>query len=66
MRWAPAILLAILSWLLLATVIVAPLVLMLPPCPYEDSSNCIWDASKQGNGQGRSFVDIAGHVFYVP
>ena len=30
------------------------------PCGYEDSMNCRWDASTQGNGHGRSFVDVAG------
>lgn len=30
------------------------------PCLQEDSRNCLWDASTQGNGHGRSFVDVAG------
>ncbi|QIQ63682.1 hypothetical protein SEA_NIKE_102 [Microbacterium phage Nike] len=29
----------------------------LPPCPTEDSDNCIWDASEQGNGQGSDVVN---------
>lgn len=34
------------------------------PCPTEDSTNCYWDASVQGNGEGRSFVDIDGTLYY--
>lgn len=30
------------------------------PCEYEDSTNCYWSASTQGNGYGQSFVDVAG------
>lgn len=37
----------------------------LPPCEYEDSANCIWDASEQGNGEGISFVDIDGTAYYA-
>lgn len=40
--------------------------LILPPCTTEDSANCYWDASTRGNGQGVSFVDVAGHVIYLP
>jgi len=25
------------------------------PCKYEDSTNCLWDASVRGNGVGHSF-----------
>ena len=35
------------------------------PCQTEDSYNCTWYADVQGNGQGRSFVDIAGMVIYL-
>lgn len=31
---------------------------MSSPCKYEDSSNCFWDATIQGNGKGRSFYSI--------
>lgn len=31
---------------------------MSSPCKYEDSSNCFWDATIQGNGTGRSFYSI--------
>ena len=40
--------------------IFAALMSALPPCPFEDSTNCAWDASEQGNGQGRDFVSLAG------
>lgn len=41
--------------------LVAPL-----PCASEDSVNCFWDASEQGNGQGESFyVDDAGQIYRV-
>lgn len=33
-------------------------------CATEDSTNCYWDATTQGNGQGRSFVDINGTAYY--
>lgn len=36
----------------------------LPPCPTEDSTNCIWDATTSGNGGGTSFVDINGTTYY--
>ena len=37
----------------------------LPPCVTEDSHDCFWDAQHRGNGLGRSFVDIAGIVYYL-
>jgi hypothetical protein len=42
--------------------VVAPL---MKPCKFEDSHNCYWDAKTRGNGRGRSFVDLAGVVYYV-
>jgi hypothetical protein len=36
----------------------------LPPCEYEDSENCFWDAGEAGNGEGTSFVDIDGTPYY--
>jgi hypothetical protein len=30
-----------------------------PPCEYEDSVNCRWDAGTSGNGVGDSFVSLA-------
>lgn len=35
----------------------------LPPCEYEDSADCYWDAANRGNGIGDSFVDIDGLIF---
>ena len=32
-------------------------------CQFEDSINCVWLAAAQGNGQGTSFVNIAGNVY---
>lgn len=29
-----------------------------PACQYEDSLNCFWNASVQGNGEGQSFVNF--------
>lgn len=37
----------------------------LPPCPTEDSENCVWDAEVQGNGQGRSFIRLGGVTRYL-
>lgn len=37
---------------------------LLGPCEYEDSPNCVWDASTEGNGVGSSFFDINGTVYY--
>lgn len=36
----------------------------LPACPTEDSDNCIWFASEQGNGEGHSFYTIMGETTY--
>lgn len=30
----------------------------LPPCEFEDSVNCYWDASERGNGQGNDFISV--------
>lgn len=35
----------------------------LPACATEDSTNCVWDAERSGNGQGTSFVDLNGVVY---
>lgn len=37
----------------------------LPVCSTEDSTNCYWDATVQGNGLGQSFVDINGTAHYI-
>jgi hypothetical protein len=38
----------------------------LPACLYDEVTevNCIWDASTQGNGQGRSFIAYNGVAYY--
>lgn len=35
------------------------------PCIEEDSRNCQWNADVVGNGEGRSFIDYNGRVFYA-
>lgn len=39
--------------------------LSLPPCEWEDSENCYWDAQKQGNGKGQSFIDFNGKIHQI-
>lgn len=34
--------------------------LLLEPCQTEDSTDCWWDATVNGNGQGHSFVNYDG------
>lgn len=36
------------------------------PCVTEDSRNCHWQADVQGNGRGRSFIDVLGIAYYYP
>lgn len=36
-----------------------------PACELEDSPNCYWDATSAGNGEGVSFIDVDGFVFYA-
>lgn len=39
----------------------------LPACATEDAAGpCIWDATTQGNGHGRSFIVIDNEVTYLP
>lgn len=40
----------------------------LPPCAEEDSTNCFWDATAQGNGVGITFATYGEHYqeFEVP
>lgn len=33
-------------------------------CATEDSTNCYWNASEQGNGEGVDFHDIDGVAYY--
>lgn len=45
----------------------APASSTLTPCATEDDPGpCAWDATRQGNGVGRSFVVIEDHVYYLP
>lgn len=44
--------------------LIIALVLGMPSCATEDSTNCVWDAQEQGNGTGSSFVDIDGTAYY--
>jgi len=37
----------------------------LPPCPTEDSDNCVWDAAMRGNRLGQGFVRIHGRTYYA-
>lgn len=36
---------------------------LLPPCRTEDSNNCFWDSTSQGNGTGQSFIDLDGTAY---
>lgn len=43
----------------------------LPPCEYEDTANCYWDAQTFGNGIGTSFINIGPEgginlTIYIP
>lgn len=37
----------------------------LPPCIWEDSDNCIWNAQIVGNRVGRTFIAYRGEVYYL-
>lgn len=39
--------------------ILAILFALLPPCEFEDSNICKWDAARQGNMVGASFIALA-------
>lgn len=34
------------------------------PCATEDSTNCYWDATLMGNGEGTSFVNVEGALYF--
>lgn len=36
----------------------------LPECETEDSHDCVWHADVHGNGEGHSFVNLGGHLYY--
>lgn len=44
--------------------IILAIVIGMPACATEDSTNCVWIAPEQGNGAGASFVDIDGTAYY--
>ncbi len=54
------------AMLAVALTMMALTVYIARPCPTEDSSGCTWYAGTQGDGQGRSFVDVFGLVIYLP
>jgi hypothetical protein len=55
--------LALCAGFLIAACIIFALSPNLPACAYEDSSNCIWNAQAQGNGQGQSFIEWEGRIW---
>lgn len=64
MRFIEPVSYAILAFLLGAATLLLSMDALqtnLPPCPTEDSINCVWDASARGNGKGASFMDILGY-----
>lgn len=46
--------------------LIVAVILGLPLCPTEDSSQCVWVAEIQGNGDGISFVDLDGELYRLP
>ena len=55
---AGIVLMGLITLALTANYTPAPSTMTLPECATEDSYNCIWDAEKHGNGEGRSFITI--------
>lgn len=49
----------------LMSLIVALLATVAPPCPTEDSINCVWVGPEYGNHRGASFLDIDGTPYYL-
>lgn len=47
--------------LLMLLALAAPL----PPCAFEDSSWCYWNAATMGNGSGRSFIALGDRPLYL-
>lgn len=45
--------------------LIAVLIAVLPSCDTEDSASCYWNAAEHGNGEGTSFIDLEGDVFYI-
>lgn len=63
-RAAPARAAAVVAGVLALATCAAVTVGLLPPCAYEDSTFCHWNAAERGNGLGRSFTNLAGVVIY--
>lgn len=40
-------------------------IVRVPPCVYEDQSNCYWNAQQMGNGRGDSFVNLRHRIYYA-
>ena len=38
--------------------VIALLLVLLPPCATEDSTLCYWDADTMGNGEGHSYIAL--------
>lgn len=38
--------------------LIAILLIVIPPCQTEDSTMCYWDADMMGNGRGHSFIAL--------
>lgn len=34
-----------------------------PPCVTEDDDDCYWDAARQGNGRGESWISWGGEIY---
>lgn len=49
----------------MTSLLLSALLAVMPPCATEDAANCAWNATEQGNGVGRSFVDLGGNAYYV-
>jgi hypothetical protein len=51
--------------LLIVLATLASVAVEMPPCEYEDSTNCYWNAKERGNGFGHSFVSINGRSYFL-
>ncbi len=48
----------VLTAFVLAVNVIFPLTPVQGACPTEDSPHCVWDAARQGDGNGRSFINV--------
>lgn len=46
-------------------ILFALLATIMPACPTEDSTMCVWSAQERGNGIGHSFVAFSDDVAIV-